>query len=206
MAGAGYKNFQAAEVLTESDVDNYLMEQSVMVFATAAARDAALTAPAEGMVAYLSDSNFLCQYSGTAWSGIGPTSGAWRSWTPTLTNFTQGNGTITARYMRVGRMIRYKFLFTLGSTSTVSTNPTFSLPVTSASQDELDGSICRLLDNSPFTRYIGWAVGATTSTVLIASSVADAFVTVDATTPFTWATGDKMFVSGAYEASADAVV
>lgn len=209
MAGAGYKNFSAGEVLTSSDVDTYLMEQSTMVFASAAARDTAITAPSEGMVAYLTDTNLLCQYSGAAWSGIGPSSGAWRSWTPTYSNLTVGSGTVVARYMRVGRMITYKFQFTYGSGSSVGTNPTFAVPVTAAAQGELDMNVCRLTDSSPFTRYIGWAVGATTSTVQIGQleNVVStlAYVSVTATSPFTWATGDTIFVSGTYEASADAL-
>lgn len=210
MAGAGYKNFSAGEVLTSSDVDTYLMEQATMVFANAAARDAALTAPSEGMLAYIVDTNLLTQYSGSAWSGVGPTSGAWRSWTPTLTNMTQGNGTVTARYMRIGRMIAYKFQFTLGSTSTVGTDPTFSVPVTAAAQAELDMNTCRLTEvGTPTNRFFGWAVGATTSTVQVgAMEVIVGILSrtqVTATAPFTWGNTDQMFVSGVYEASADAV-
>ena len=53
--GSGFKPFTAASVLTSSDVNNYLMEQSVMFFATTAARDAALSGAAlkEGMVAFI---------------------------------------------------------------------------------------------------------------------------------------------------------
>lgn len=209
MAGAGYKNFSAGEVLTSSDVDNYLMEQAVMVFASAAARDAAITAPAEGMVAYLTDVNMMCQYSGAAWSGIGPTHGTWRSWTPTLTNMTQGNGTVVARYMRIGRMITYKFQFTLGNTSSMGTDPVFSVPVVAAAQGELDMNVTRITDNSPFTRYFGWSVGATTSTIQLglADNIVGTFsrVSITSTNPMTWASGDFVFVSGTYEASGDAL-
>ena len=38
MAGAGFKDFQAGEVLTAVDVDTYLMQQTIMVFAGTAAR------------------------------------------------------------------------------------------------------------------------------------------------------------------------
>jgi hypothetical protein len=51
--GSGFKTFTAGAVLTASDVNNYLMEQSVMVFATTAARDLAITSPEEGMVAFI---------------------------------------------------------------------------------------------------------------------------------------------------------
>ena len=51
--GSGFKNFTAASVLTASDVNNFLMEQSVMSFASTGARDVQITAPEQGMVAYV---------------------------------------------------------------------------------------------------------------------------------------------------------
>jgi hypothetical protein len=71
MAGSGYKVFTAGEVLTAANVNGYLMEQSVMVFAGTAARGSALgTAVAEGMVSYLSDTNTLQYYDGAAWQNV----------------------------------------------------------------------------------------------------------------------------------------
>jgi hypothetical protein len=71
MAGLGYKVFTAGEVLTAANVNGYLMEQSVMVFAGTAARESALgTAVSEGMVAYLSDTNTLQYYDGAAWQNV----------------------------------------------------------------------------------------------------------------------------------------
>jgi len=70
MAGAGFKTFNVGEVLTATNVNTYLMQQTVMVFATASARSSAITAPSEGMVTYLSDSNTMWYYSGTAWVEI----------------------------------------------------------------------------------------------------------------------------------------
>jgi hypothetical protein len=67
MAGAGFKTFAVAEVLTAANVNTYLMQQSVMVFADASARSTAITSPSEGMVTYLSDSNTLWVYDGSAW-------------------------------------------------------------------------------------------------------------------------------------------
>ena len=51
--GSGFKTFTAGAVLTASDVNNYLMEQGVMYFATTTARDTAITSPEEGMVAFI---------------------------------------------------------------------------------------------------------------------------------------------------------
>jgi hypothetical protein len=67
MAGAGFKTFAVGEVLTANNVNTYLMQQSVMVFASAAARSTAISSPSEGMVSYLSDSNSLWFYNGAAW-------------------------------------------------------------------------------------------------------------------------------------------
>jgi hypothetical protein len=47
MAGAGFKIFQNGSTLTATEVNTYMAEQMMMVFANAAARDAALTAPSE---------------------------------------------------------------------------------------------------------------------------------------------------------------
>jgi hypothetical protein len=71
MAGAGYKLFQTGDVLTAAQVNTYLNEQTVMVFANAAARTSALTSVlAEGMVSYLQDTNAVEVYNGTAWVGV----------------------------------------------------------------------------------------------------------------------------------------
>jgi hypothetical protein len=77
-----YKNF-VPNVLSSSEVQTYLMNQSVMVFANSTARSAALTAPTEGMVTYLQDTNILQIYDGSAWVGL-----------KTTTLETTGNATV----------------------------------------------------------------------------------------------------------------
>jgi len=72
MAGAGYKLFNTGDVLTAAQVNTYLNEQTVMVFADSAARTTALTSVlAEGMVSYLQDTNSVEVYDGSAWVSIG---------------------------------------------------------------------------------------------------------------------------------------
>lgn len=96
-AGLGFKDFVTGEVLTAADVDGYLM-QGIWVFASAAARDAAVTAPAEGNFAFTKDTNGLWYYDGAAWVASGATgdiegvtagtgiSGGGTSGTVTITN------------------------------------------------------------------------------------------------------------------------
>lgn len=68
MAGAGFKTFNTGDVLTASDVNTYLMQQTVMVFDDAAARTTALTGVvAEGMLSYLKDTNAVEVYDGSSW-------------------------------------------------------------------------------------------------------------------------------------------
>lgn len=70
MAGLGRKTFTAGEVLTAANVNGYLMDQSVMVFADAAARTTAIPAPTEGMVTYLEDTNALEFFNGASFAPV----------------------------------------------------------------------------------------------------------------------------------------
>jgi hypothetical protein len=71
-AGLGFKTFTTGEVLTATDTNGYLM-QGVLVFASAAARDAAITSPQEGQFAYLKDTDVTTFYTGSAWAVSGNT-------------------------------------------------------------------------------------------------------------------------------------
>jgi hypothetical protein len=64
----GFKVFAVGEVLTAADVNDYLMEQSISIFADSTARDAQITSPIEGMFCYLADSNVLQFYNGSSWA------------------------------------------------------------------------------------------------------------------------------------------
>ena len=69
----GYKLFTTGAVLTASQVQQNLANQSVLFYASAAARDAdtALTAGlTEGMFCYLADTNTTAYYSGSAWVAL----------------------------------------------------------------------------------------------------------------------------------------
>jgi hypothetical protein len=76
MAGLGRKVFTAGEVLTAANVQNYLMDQSVMVFAGTAARSSAIGTASEGMLSYLSDTNTVQYYDGATWTNLVPTTTA----------------------------------------------------------------------------------------------------------------------------------
>jgi hypothetical protein len=65
------KTFVSNEILTASDVNSFLMDQAVMVFADSAARGSAIPTPVEGMVTYLSDVNQVQAYDGAAFKPVG---------------------------------------------------------------------------------------------------------------------------------------
>jgi hypothetical protein len=69
VAGAGRKTFTAGEVLTASDVQNYLQDQMVMNFAGTAARASAIPSPTEGMVAHIGGGTVEV-YDGSAWVSL----------------------------------------------------------------------------------------------------------------------------------------
>lgn len=61
-----FKTFVSNEILTASDVNSQIMNQQIMVFANATARDSAVASPTEGMFAFLKDTDKLTYYT-TTW-------------------------------------------------------------------------------------------------------------------------------------------
>lgn len=61
----------------------------------------------------------------------GELGGAWQSYTPTLAGFVLGNGTMRARYMRMGKTYIVKIAVTSGTTSATNNPIVISLPVPS---------------------------------------------------------------------------
>ena len=94
-AGLGFKTFATGDVLTATDTNGYLM-QGVLVFASAAARDAAITSPQEGQFAYLKDTNVTMYYTGSAWANL-DTTGMTNPMTTTGDTIYSSSGSTPAR-------------------------------------------------------------------------------------------------------------
>lgn len=76
---AGYKDFTAGAVLAAADLEDYCQNQSVMRFATTAARDTALSSvKTEGMLAASLADDRLYVYTGSTWQYLGHYSSAGR--------------------------------------------------------------------------------------------------------------------------------
>jgi hypothetical protein len=65
-----YKVFTNGSVLQASEVNDNLMNQSVIVFSNSTARASAITSPIEGMVTYLEDTNTYQFWNGSAWTDL----------------------------------------------------------------------------------------------------------------------------------------
>jgi hypothetical protein len=128
--------------------------------------------------------------------------GNWQTWTPTFTNAVVGNGTVDARYQRFGNTIFLYINFTLGSTSSVSGDVSFSLPLGypaargrwNGSSYYLDAGVQSFNGSCEFAGAGGYFRVTNT-----AGTYANYAIGLNATTPFTWGTNDVMQTYAQYE-------
>ena len=66
-----YKTFLNGYNLSAPEINTYLMNQVVIVFASSGDRSTAIPTPTAGMTTFLTDSNTLQTYNGTAWVNVG---------------------------------------------------------------------------------------------------------------------------------------
>lgn len=134
------------------------------------------------------------------------TDGSWQAYTPAMTNFTPGNGTVSGRYCQIGKTVHFKIEFIRGSTTTWTAvqTPTFSTP-TAMVGNHLNLSVF-LFD----TGSGGWLGGGFLNSPNTVSAYGLEVVGTKAgvygflsnggsTTPFAWGTGDVIQIAGTYE-------
>ena len=130
--------------------------------------------------------------------------GEYVDYTPTYTNFTLGNGTVTARYARVQDIVVFYLRVVLGSTSSVTGQIQVSLPVTSSSNLTRQSSMVNFLDAGT-ANFTGVATWLSTTTVglnaILASGTYASATTTSSTIPFTWTTSDEFEFTFVYEAA-----
>lgn len=97
MAGLGRKTFVAGDVLTAAQVQGFLQDQAIMVFAGTSARGTGISSPSEGMFAYLNDSNTLTFYDGANW----------QTYPASLTNTLITNGTVNTSTFNGGTAFNF---------------------------------------------------------------------------------------------------
>jgi hypothetical protein len=131
--GSGYRVFTAGEVLSASNVQNYLQDQAVMVFGGTAARSSAIGTAnfEEGMLTYLTDVDKLQVYTGAAFADVYPAAATNQGLT--LINTTSFSGVASQSINDVfsATYDNYKVLIRLNASS-VTSNAFFRLRVSGA--------------------------------------------------------------------------
>lgn len=206
-----FKVFSGGATLSAADLNDYLMEQSIIV-CTSGTRPAS---PAEGWTIYETDTDLYLMYSGSAWVTLAQP-GAWTSYTPVLKGASAGtsatlDGTSASRYRRIGRSIRWHGYLKLDSIPggwaadimelelPVAADVTFGFHVgTAYAYDNSGNVICEAvvtLASSTKARFTYTAgTGPTgTGTNFVAGTLLN--------TPWTWAVDDQILWTVEYEAA-----
>jgi hypothetical protein len=121
----------------------------------------------------------------------------WTSYTSTLGNWTQGNGTLAAAYIEAGKLIHFRIKLTFGTTTVAGGSPTFTAPF--AGTAVRAPVLVQMWDASAASAAAhkgGFAFFSSTTDILIRDSSS---AVLSATNPFTWTTSDELIVSGTYE-------
>ena len=130
--------------------------------------------------------------------------GAWTAYTPTWTGSTTnpvlGNGTLTGKYVQLGKLVIAKATLTAGSTTTFGTGLwRLSLPVAAASAEVGAPYGTWSASDTGVADYSGFVVGSSSNRVAFYKF--DNSALVGSTAPFTWGNTDVFMVSFTYEAA-----
>jgi len=135
---------------------------------------------------------------------VSPVAGAWKSWTPTLSNINIGNGSYNAYFCQFGDVVHYMFRLTFGSTTSFSGSIYISAPPSPATPDnsivyapagrawlrDLGGNIYnghQMTVGSNIYFYYEAETGGTTRSI-----------NVSASNPFSWGNTDIIYAAGWY--------
>ena len=126
------------------------------------------------------------------------TPGAWTAYTPTWAGVSSTGGVSTGAYTQIGRTVHFWANYVLGTAVSITAGISAPLPTGKAAGSEV-------LVNGVFIDmgtgyYAPLVVGQTLYAARAGVSYVDA-ETPSNTIPFTWATGDKISVTGTYEAA-----
>jgi hypothetical protein len=139
---AGYKNFVDGVALFASELNGYLMRQTVMRFATTTALLNALPVGVRetGMLAWADNTGVLYMFDGTNW--IPWQSPEKTSFTPVFTsngvNITYGNAIVNSWWRYSGGMVKWNFRMVVGSTTVFNSAGDYALSLPIATRSEHD--------------------------------------------------------------------
>lgn len=127
------------------------------------------------------------------------------TWAASGTQPVLGNGTLSGRFVQIGKLVHFYIHLIAGTTTTFGTGSyTFTLPVTGASVPGSPLGPAYALDSSASAFAYAAAIYATTTTFNVQqpatwpTGIQNQF---GQTTPWTWATSDTLDINGIYEAA-----
>jgi hypothetical protein len=130
-----------------------------------------------------------------------------QSYTPVLDSTvggspTVGNGTLTGRYFRQGKVIHFSLRLVLGTTTNFGTGALqLTLPFTPVNKGR-SALLATLTDISASNVYGGQAYWTSAIQMVINHlSTNGLYIGVDGNSPFTWATTDEICIQGSFEAA-----
>lgn len=203
-AWQGRKVWSTGQKLVSTDL-NALVDQSVMVFASATARDAAISSPTEGMTCWLQDVNNMVYYDGSAWQTIVANSG-WVSYTPTITasttNPTFSYTTQAGFYNQLGKTVRFRMFLKLNVVTNVGSGTySFDLPVAAKDTNQVFfGTFIRNSSLGQIYRLTGTNSVSASKITNVAFQDASSTV-VNQANPSAPASTDVWIFEGTYEAA-----
>lgn len=137
---------------------------------------------------------------------------AWQTYSPTLTNLTAGNGLVEASYIQTGKTVDVFFRFTMGSTSSMGSTPTISLPVTAAAiynsgsgnKGTPVGNL--FIEDSGVAFFVGIVIISSSTTTFLPEVVTtgttySGVAAFTASVPHSWKTNDRFQCQLTYQAA-----
>lgn len=191
-----YKVFTNGSVLNASEINDNLMNQSVMVFSNAAARSAALTSPVEGMLTWLEDTNSYESYNGSSWGSpfglthINSTSFSAVSSVIISNAFSSSfdNYLIVSRLVSSPNPIQVRFRLTSGGTPATGASYNFAgTQTTTAGGPSRIGGASQTYANLGTTSTESGLINATISRPFLAAKTSMTFQSSGSTAVETWA-------------------
>lgn len=129
------------------------------------------------------------------------------TWTPTWTNLVVGAGTLTTKYLQIGKLVAFHLALVFAADTVISGNVLFTVPVTPIDYGKnMPVGVARYKDATGGNAAQGVSqIQASSSNcapnVYDTSGTYATATQVNATIPFTWAVNDDLECSGVYLAA-----
>ena len=163
------------------------------------------SSPYDGQVIYETDTDATKVWNGASWVDLYTVSSAtWTSFTPTWSNLTVGNGTVTAAYTTFGKTCTFYVVFTHGSTSSVG-DTYMNFPVAprdvnaargislSATHNDVSVRVYPLMVDQANTGITGFRICSLGTNNGISGTLY-----FQAVNSIAWASGDILYIGGTY--------